>query len=291
MSNINNSKENKIVNINKSILRCPVCKSGLEEGEKTFSCKNNHSYDISKKGYVNLLMSNASKKKRHGDDKAMVCARTEFLDLGYYQPLANEISSLAVSYPMEKDNVTIFECGCGECYYINEVKKAFDEKKIICNLYGMDISKDVLPYGKKRIPSITLFAASAFKLPVMDNSIDVAMSIFAPMDMNEMARVLNKGGFLIKIIPLEEHLIELKRQLYKEVYLNRPEIEYHKCFEMKEYKKLEYKFDLNSTEEIESLFKMTPYYYKTSAEAQRKLVALNNLEVTASFGVCLYVKK
>lgn len=62
-----------------SFFTCPVCGKALS-GEKTFKCKNNHSYDKSKHGYLNLLMSNASSGKRHGDDKLMVIARSEFLE-------------------------------------------------------------------------------------------------------------------------------------------------------------------------------------------------------------------
>lgn len=274
-----------------SILICPVCKKALFQGEKRYICNNNHSFDISKKGYVNLLMSNASKEKRHGDDKAMICARTDFLDRGYYSPLAKEVSRLATEHSVSSSPLNVLECGCGECYYLNEVGKAFSENNVLADLYGMDISKEALPYGKKRNPLITLFTASVFKLPVNDESVDVALSIFAPLDMNEMARVVRKGGCVIKVIPLEEHLIQLKRELYENVYLNRPVVETNESFDIESNKKLEYEFQLNSKEEIDSLFKMTPYYYKTSSVAQEKLLSLSTLKIKASFGICKYIRK
>ena len=274
-----------------SILMCPVCKSHLLQEDKRYICKNNHSFDLSKKGYVNLLMSNASKEKRHGDDKAMICARTDFLDRGYYSPLLNEVSRTALEALGEKSTVCIFECGCGECYYLNGISQTLKEKNISHSLYGMDISKEALPYGKKRNSEINLFVASAFKLPILNESVDVAMSIFAPMDLCEMSRVIKKDGYIIKVFPKEEHLIELKRALYNNVYLNRPVVESCNTLDLVSNQTLEYKFTLGSREEIESLFKMTPYYYKTSADAQLKLLSLNKLEITASFGILLYRKK
>ena len=44
----------------KSGFCCPVCGSALERGEKILTCENGHSFDIAKKGYVNLLLSQKS---------------------------------------------------------------------------------------------------------------------------------------------------------------------------------------------------------------------------------------
>ncbi|MBE6648346.1 MAG: methyltransferase domain-containing protein [Ruminococcaceae bacterium] len=272
-----------------NVLMCPVCKKELFEETGRFICKNNHSFDISKKGYVNLLMSNASGDKRHGDDKAMVCARTDFLNRGFYEPLAKAVSKLALN--CKEENPVVFECGCGECYYISEVKNGFENANKKPKLYGMDISREVLPYARKRLSEINLFVASAYKLPILDETVDVAMSIFAPADMNEMGRIVKKGGMVIKVIPLEEHLIELKQTLYSDVYLNRPVIEENVYFENKSFSKLEYEIELKNKGEIESLFKMTPYYYKTGADAQKKLLSLDNLKVKVSFGITCYIRK
>lgn len=269
---------------------CPVCKNTLSESEKSYVCKNNHSFDVSKKGYVNLLMSNVSKEKRHGDDKRMISARTEFLEMGYYRPLAERISQIALEFGNAENDNVLFECGCGECYYLNYVENAFLNNNMSVKTYGMDISKEALPFGKKRMPSSTLFVGSAFKLPLMSESVDVALSIFAPVDMREMSRVIKKNGCLIKVIPLENHLIELKRELYENVYLNRPVVEMNENFALDSNEKVEYKFKLKNNSEINSLFKMTPYYYKTSVDAQQKLLALNELDVSVSFGVCKYVR-
>ena len=61
---------------------CPVCGKTLICKENSLVCENNHCFDKSKSGYVNLLLSQG--KKGHGDDKLMVQARQSFLDKGYY---------------------------------------------------------------------------------------------------------------------------------------------------------------------------------------------------------------
>ena len=37
---------------------CPVCSQQLTVKEKSYICKNRHTFDISSKGYVNLLPAN-----------------------------------------------------------------------------------------------------------------------------------------------------------------------------------------------------------------------------------------
>ena len=63
-------------------LRCPVCAGALEKRAGAYLCPKNHSFDIAKSGYVNLLLN--SSQGHHGDDKLMVRARRDFLDKGYY---------------------------------------------------------------------------------------------------------------------------------------------------------------------------------------------------------------
>ncbi|MEG1779501.1 MAG: methyltransferase, partial [Oscillospiraceae bacterium] len=60
---------------------CPICKAILVADDKTLKCNAGHSFDVSKYGYVNLLIS--QKTGVHGDDKLMVAARTRFLSKGF----------------------------------------------------------------------------------------------------------------------------------------------------------------------------------------------------------------
>ena len=74
-------------------LTCPVCGGALHREERSLRCGAGHCYDLARQGYVNLLRTNRSKDKRHGDDKRMVAARTAFLDAGYYAPLRDAIAA------------------------------------------------------------------------------------------------------------------------------------------------------------------------------------------------------
>ena len=63
------------------MLICPVCKEKLQIVNNSYKCINNHSFDISKSGYTNLLIS----KTNSGDNQEMVNARFVFLNKGYYK--------------------------------------------------------------------------------------------------------------------------------------------------------------------------------------------------------------
>lgn len=67
---------------------CPKCKEKLEKIEKNYVCKNGHTYDIAKSGYVNLLLDNQKHSKNPGDDKDMVISRKKFLEKDYYKGIS-----------------------------------------------------------------------------------------------------------------------------------------------------------------------------------------------------------
>lgn len=263
---------------------CPVCKSEISLFERTYKCNNNHCFDLSKDGYVNLLMSQQSSLKRHGDDKLMVKARRDFLEKGYYNELRQAICETLENVLPESSSIV--DVGCGEGYYTAEIAKNNRFK-----IFGVDISKDALKYAAKSVKSCSFAVASAFSLPFAESSADCVLSVFAPSAYEEFYRVLKNDGKLIKAIPLEEHLWELKCALYKEPYKNKPEKRNDELFKLVSQKEIKYKINLTEKDDIENLFKMTPYYYKTGREDAEKLLSLNNLETTVHFGVEIYEKR
>ena len=267
-----------------SCLICPVCKSNLNISGGAYLCESGHSFDISKDGYVNLLMSQQSAKKRHGDDKLMVRARRDFLACGYYKSLCDALCE-TVSQNVS-DNGIVLDIGCGEGYYTSAILNSGEY-----TLCGIDISKDALKYASKSNKGAEFAVASAYNLPFSDNSADCIVNVFAPSPYEEFFRVLKAGGKLIKAVPLSEHLWDLKCALYDKPYKNKPEIRNEALFSLVSVEELKYTVCIDSQEQIQNLFKMTPYYYKTGrAEAQR-LEKLSTLTTTVHFGLEIYEKR
>lgn len=263
---------------------CPVCKKQLNKNEKVYICENNHSFDISKDGYVNLLMSQQSSLKRHGDDKLMVRSRRDFLEKGFYKKLCDEICRVVRNNV--KDGSTLVDIGCGEGYYLNSVLRCGN-----FNAYGIDISKDALKFASKSLKSSEFAVASAFSLPFSDESVDCLLNVFAPSAYEEFYRVLKPDGVLIKALPLENHLWDLKCVLYDEPYKNKTEKRNDGLFELVSSEEILYTIDLQDKEDIANLFRMTPYYYKTGREDSERLLNTDKLSITVHFGVELYKKR
>ena len=262
--------------LEQSFFICPVCKSRLFKMTGILKCMNGHCFDISKEGYVNLLMSNAH-GKRHGDDKLMVKSRKEFLDKGYYSVLRDKLSAI-----LGKDQ-TVLDSGCGEGYYTSALA---ENNRVL----GIDISKDALKFAAKRCHNAEFAVASVSDIPLPSDSVDAVVNIFAPDSPEEFLRILKKGGRYISVTPMENHLFALKSVVYDKPYINpKPSIS-REGFSLISSEEIKYKIRLNCNEDIISLFKMTPYYYKTSKTDQEKLERIDSLITEIEFLVCEYEK-
>lgn len=268
--------------------RCPVCGNILNEDGKTYRCENNHCFDKAKQGYVNLLQSQKSSKKRHGDDTLMVKARQDFLEKGYYQNLCDELINAVIK--TESDNPVLVDLGCGECWYTAQFYESLVAEGKHPAVFGIDISKQAMIAGSKRCKDLKLAVASTSDIPLPDESCDIVVCVFAPYSEAEVLRVLRSGGVFIKAFPLENHLMGLKSAIYDKPYKNEVSCEICDGFEKTDFVKTYNKITLETNEDIINLFKMTPYYYKTGRNDQIKLENLSFLQTETEFGIITYKK-
>lgn len=268
--------------------KCPVCTSPLVAEGKTLKCENNHCFDVAKQGYVNLLQSQKSSKKRHGDDALMVKSRQDFLEKGYYTCLCEGIKSAVSRYV--GDSATLADLGCGECWYTQRLADFLCEQGRSVEVCGIDISKQALIFAARRCPSFHLAVASTADLPLTDDSCDVVLSVFAPCSAAEIHRVLNADGVWVKAFPLERHLMGLKSVIYEKPYENTVKSAVPEGFEQVDLIEICEQITLTSSEDIMNLFRMTPYYYKTGIVDQQKLESLQTLTTELEFGVSVYKK-
>ena len=263
---------------------CPVCGKMLSNADGSVKCENGHSFDISRKGYVNLLPPSGS--GHHGDDKLMVKARTRFLSAGYYDELSDEICSLILKYM--PDGGTVIDAGCGEGKYICDIRKALLSEARSAELVGFDISKDAINALASRSRDIRAYVASTSDMPVPDGSADVLLNIFSPFFSREFPRVIKPGGVLVRVIPDTEHLWELKEKIYDTPYKNPPAETDIEGFAVEEIREVKYTITLPDRESVNDLFMMTPYYYKTGRNDQEKLQKIDSLAVSLEFVIGVY---
>jgi 23S rRNA (guanine745-N1)-methyltransferase len=102
--------------------------------------------------------------------------------------------------------------------------------------------------------------------------------------------VLKKDGIMVRVIPLENHLFELKAAVYDKPYLNDVPSTDIDGFELVKTERIFGTLDITSNEDLQNLFKMTPYYYKTSKDDQAKLNEIDSLCIKAEFEIRVYRK-
>lgn len=274
---------------------CPLCHKQLFMNGLQLGCCNNHNYDISKKGYVNLLLVNQKNVKEPGDNKAMVFSRRVFLNKGYYLKLStrlNEIiKEIIFSYKPNR-NINILDAGCGEGYYLYNLKNSVAELKhnMKINYFGIDISKSAINYASSGDKEMNLAVASIHNLPIESNSIDVLIRNFAPEDEDEFLRIVKPQGKIVIITPGKEHLYGLKEIIYDNPIRYEEKVEKLKNYNSISSEKLIYRIKIEEQSYILSLLKMTPYYWNIGEAGRKKLDSCFKLETDLDFNISVYEK-
>ena len=219
----------------------------------------------------------------------MMRSRQRFLNGGYYQTLADGIISALIKTPLGFQQ-TLLDIGCGEGYYLQQLRNAAMSGDANLQLLGLDISKIGVRLAAKRSLNAQLLVDSAYKIPLFENSIDTALSVFSPICPNETARVLSNGGILIMVGPGEDHLTGLTAHIYDQ---HQPHsgnfkiLDEHADFTLVD--KVEIKAEINvEGEEILDLLTMTPYYWHTSVKQQALLATLDKLSTPIHFYLRTY---
>lgn len=274
-------------------LKCPVCQNNLVKFNSTYKCEKNHSYDISSKGYTNMLLANHKHSINPGDSKEMILSRVRFLELDYYHILRKTILETIKKYA-NWDNFSFCDLACGEGYYTNFIHEKLNETYKVDSV-GIDISKYAIIEACKKqralkLNNIEYVIGNLMNLPFLDESFDFMLNCFALLDEKEFNRVLKKNGYFIRVLPDADHLLGIKQVLYKNVILNVMKEKNINGFELVDEIHIKDDITLKTSQEIHDLFTMTPYYYKTSKESIEKLLSLPSLTTRISFVLLVYKK-
>lgn len=261
------------------MLICPVCRNQLNKINMSYCCKNGHSFDIAKEGYVNLLTGKHKSGSLIGDNKDMAKSRREFLEKGYYDFLALKIAEII------KGRENALDISCGEGYYTNLIS----EKSEI-SVSGFDISKEMIKLAAKKYKDNLFFVANIANIPVERGSVDAAFQICAPFNEKEFAEILKDDGILISVVPGKKHLWELKELIYDTPYENNEDKTEYEQLRLIKSETIKSRSVLTSNEDIMRLFSMTPYYYRTSQKDMAKLSDVDTLEIGFEFTVRIFEK-
>ena len=265
-------------------LSCPLCHSDMSVQGTSLVCSGarKHCFDFASGGYVNLC---SPRQSGGGDSKQAVRARTEFLNKQYYRPVAEALALLVREFaPSDKP---VLDAGCGEGYYTCEIANAG------YSVIGVDLSKFATDAAAKRatrdgLDNAFFATASVFELPVKDSSIGAITSIFAPCAAEHFATKLADDGCLIVAAAGEDHLLGLKKVIYDDVHTNTERADMPAHMIKVAEKRVRYTVDVIGNANVQSLFAMTPYYWRTSPDDAKKLESLEALTTEVDVVLSIY---
>lgn len=256
----------------------------LEPRDRALRCAQGHSFDVARQGYVSLLTGASTKMT--GDTAAMLDARATFQSGGHFAPIADAVTR-AVTAARRSDGA-VLEVGAGTGYYLARVLEAAPPAVGI----ALDVAKPAVRRCARAHPRAAAVLADAWRgLPIRDGVLDRVLSVFAPRNPGEVARVLGNDGRFVVATPTERHLGELIGPLDM-VRVDpdkdrRLEAALSGHFEAVEDTLVEYPMKLGRSE-IANVVGMGPSAYHAAAADARSANLPETVEVTASVAVGTY---
>jgi 23S rRNA (guanine745-N1)-methyltransferase len=261
-------------------LTCPLDGDALERVDSLWRCAAGHSFDIAREGYIHLLPVQNKRSRDPGDSKAMVAARSRFLNGGSYQPIAAAVNQAVLADLPDNASLSCLDAGCGEGYYLRELAAAIHTEQSLAVL-GLDISKWAIISAAKQQREPCWVVGSNANLPVQSSSVDRILCLFGFPVYAEFARVLKPDGVLLQVDAGPDHLRELREIIYPSLKPDRRAvITAPPGFSTLSSDSVSYPLQLSSAEQIADLLAMTPHLYRASAEGRAEAALLTELSVT-----------
>lgn len=233
-----------------ALFSCPICQSHMMmRAPATLACANNHSFDLAKQGYVNVMTHPATSKY----SKELFESRMTIIQSGLYDALQQDIASIV------KGARTILDTGCGEGSHLARICALLADDVVGV---GIDIAKEGIIEAAKHYAKQIWCVGDLAKSPFQSGSFDVILNILSPANYDEFKRLLKPNGLVVKVVPQHHYLKELRVQLYadsnKEQYSNEQTVaRFQESFEQVIVKRLTYTVPLLPAL-IPALLEMTP---------------------------------
>ena len=261
-------------------LLCPICHQQLNQRERQYVCGRNHSFDMARQGYVNLLTVQQKHSLNPGDTRQQVLSRREFLEAGYYAPIADTLVETARELGISGQ---ILDIGCGEGYYSARLAQALKAP-----LTGLDISKEAVRCAAAKYKDSQWLCATAAHIPVEDGSVQLLTSLFALTLPEEFHRVLASGGYYFQVLAAEDHLLGLKSIIYdKLIHKEKDTVPELPGFELVKSIPIRFSFTVEGIQ-VQNLFSMTPHVFRIGKDGAERLKKTESLTDTASCVLNVY---
>lgn len=253
---------------------CPICGKQLDRRPDRWVCLEGHSFDVARQGYVNLLPVDRKRSLHPGDTRQQVLSRREFLEGGFYAPIARTLIETARELGISGE---LLDVGCGEGYYCTRLSQALGME-----LTGLDISKEAVRWAAGKYKGPTWLCASAARIPAGGGSVDLLTSLFALTQPEEYRRVLKENGFFFQVLAAQDHLMGLKSIIYDHIDLKQKDtVPTLAGFQRVKSIPIRFSFTVEGAQ-VENLLAMTPHVYRIGKAGAERLRNTTRLTDSAS---------
>ena len=253
------------------LFRCPLCHGRLAAGETSLRCEEGHDFALSKKGYADFCPS----ARAGAYDDALFDSRSRFIADGFYGEPIERLKVLLDTYAPEGP---ILDAGCGEGSFL----KALVPEPATRPCIGLDLSRPGIQRAARGGGGWLWAVGDLSRLPLADGSMAAILNILSPANYPEFARVLMPGGLVVKVVPGERYLQEVRAlvqdQLRHDVYSNQRVVKlFGEKFDLLEAQEICATYPLTS-DQAADLIAMTPLTQGIEKE-QLDLAALKTVTI------------
>lgn len=268
-------------------LLCPVCQAPMLNKELALICENRHSFDIARQGYVNLLNQPSP---AHYDTELFHSRNQVITESLFFNLLHNEMLKIILNKESNL-SLTILDAGCGEGSHLAEMQSLMLKSAVeIDTAVGVDISKEGILEAAKSYQDQIWLVADLAKMPFKESTFDVILNILSPANYREFTRVLKSDGLIIKVIPRQGYLKELRESAVQEdslSYSNEKIVNlFHEHFSEVNKIRINYQVKL-AKPNLSHLLRMTPLTWKWAEDKMTMFEQTAPRIITVDFDILI----
>lgn len=275
-----------------SDLSCPICQTEIRIDEMKLICKENHTFDIARQGYVNVL--NRAVKTNYA--KELFVSRHKLTtQTSFFTPLQNKLNDV-IKGNLRNSNSTILDAGCGEGSHLNKIKELLGTECEKVKTVGIDIAKEGILEAAKHYEGHVWCVADLANLPFAEETFNVILNILSPANYEEFIRVLKSDGAIVKVVPQKAYLNEIREFNdghfdHDSLYSNEQTVDlFHTHFDQVENIPLQYDVTLGE-DSLEYLLQMTPLTWNWSEKKVTDFIESGTRTITVDYEILIGRKK
>ncbi|MCM3761953.1 methyltransferase domain-containing protein [Alkalihalobacillus oceani] len=281
------NKQKKMESVQQHIaaICCPYCRRSLQVKNGSLICADGHTFDLARQGYVNMLNRPGNQQY----DKRLFMARQEIITAsGLYDVLHQKIAKVVKEYfAAGRSSLFMLDAGCGEGSHLQRIIER-SQQPVITGV-GLDLSKEGIKLAAQSYKEPLWFVGDLAKSPFTDGVFDAILNILSPANYKEFQRLLAPDGIVIKVVPRQNYLKELREALFmeteKKVYRKQsPAHRFKEHFELVDVMDVSHVTSLNQAH-LSQLALMSPL----SWTAERERIVRFSERVTAGITIDLEI--